>query len=169
MEICWTAASASGPARRMSPMWLTSKMPTPVRTAMCSLIIPQPIAAGYSTGISQPLKSTIFAPIWRWTAFSAVLRTGLLALAGVASTEDKIQTSVTKQWLVCQDGVTVYRITRFFGRSNGRDRPLPAEPHGHLGPRRRRLLPRHTAADGFELKAEVLSSFHGTAYGLADE
>jgi hypothetical protein len=35
--------------------------------------------------MSQPLNSTIFAPIWRWTAFSAVLR-----MAGVASTEDKI-------------------------------------------------------------------------------
>src|SRR6266446_5204669 len=66
-------------------MWLTSKMPTLVRTAMCSLMIPQPLDAGYSTGISQPLKSTIFAPIWRWTAFSAVLRT-----AGVVvSTADK--------------------------------------------------------------------------------
>src|SRR5579871_5478645 len=84
IEMCWTAASACGPARRISPIWLTSKMPTPVRTAMCSLMIPQPIDAGYSTGMSHPLNSTIFAPIWRWTAFSAVLR-----IAG-ASTEDKI-------------------------------------------------------------------------------
>ena len=64
-------------------MWLTSKMPTPVRTAMCSAMMPP--ADGYSTGMSQPLNSTIFAPIWRWTAFSAVLR-----MAGVvASTADK--------------------------------------------------------------------------------
>ena len=90
MEMCCTAASACGPARRMSPMWLTSKMPTPVRTAMCSLMMPQPMAAGYSTGMSQPLNSTIFAPIWRWTAFSAVLRMLLVMPAGVASTEDKI-------------------------------------------------------------------------------
>ena len=41
----------------MSPMWLTSKTPTPVRTAMCSAI-----RAEYSTGMSQPPKSTIFAP-----------------------------------------------------------------------------------------------------------
>src|SRR5580658_8961936 len=75
----------------MSPMWLTSKMPTPVRTAMCSLMIPQPIAAGYSTGISQPLKSTIVAPIWRWTALSAVLRMMVAVPAGVASTDDKVQ------------------------------------------------------------------------------
>src|SRR6266699_2046522 len=57
----------------------------PVRTAMCSAMIPPPSDAGYSTGMSQPLNSTIFAPIWRWTAFSAVLR-----MAGVASTKDKI-------------------------------------------------------------------------------
>jgi len=42
-----------------------------------------PIDAGYSTGMSQPLNSTIFAPIWRWTAFNAVLR------IMVASTTDK--------------------------------------------------------------------------------
>jgi hypothetical protein len=40
--------------------------------------------------MSQPLNSTIFAPIWRWTAFSAVLRILLVTPAGVASTEDKI-------------------------------------------------------------------------------
>ena len=53
-------------------MWLTSKTPTPLRTARCSAI--RPPYLGYSTGMSQPLKSTIFAPIWRWTAFNAVLR-----------------------------------------------------------------------------------------------
>jgi hypothetical protein len=47
-------------------------------------MIQQPIDAVYSTGMSNPLNSTIFAPIWRWTAFSAVFR-----IAG-ASTEDKI-------------------------------------------------------------------------------
>src|SRR5690242_14031440 len=79
MEMCWIAASACGPATRMSPMWLTSKMPTPVRTATCSAMMPE-----YSTGMSQPLKSTILAPSWRWTTLSAVLRT-----AGVVSTGDK--------------------------------------------------------------------------------
>jgi hypothetical protein len=156
-------------------MWLTSKMPTPVRTAMCSLMMPQPIAAGYSTGISQPLKSTIFAPIWRWTAFSAVFRTVVAVPAGVASTEDKIQTSTSEQWLVCQDGVTVYRITRFFRRSNGRDQPLSAELHpnvrasGHVRPCQRRLLPSHAAAHGFEFKPGILRSFHGSAHSLARE
>jgi hypothetical protein len=42
--------------------------------------------------MSQPLNSTIFAPIWRWTALSAVLR-----MAG-ASTEDKINLN-SEQWL----------------------------------------------------------------------
>src|SRR5579862_3301566 len=87
-------------------------MPTPVRTAMCSLMIPQPIAAGYSTGMSQPLKSTILAPIWRWTAFRAVLR-----MAG-ASTEDKINLN-ERAVAGCLDGVTDYRITLFFRGSNG--------------------------------------------------
>src|SRR6266852_7495531 len=112
MEMCCTAASACGPASRMSPMWLTSKMPTPVRTAMCSLMILQPIDAGYSTGMSHPLKSTIFAPIWRWTAFSAVLRT----VGAVVSTADKRDLNERRGGLL--DGVTDYRITRFFGGSN---------------------------------------------------
>jgi hypothetical protein len=51
--------------------------------------MPQPIDAGYSTGMSQPLNSTIFAPIWRWTAFKAVLRTFFGATGGVASATDK--------------------------------------------------------------------------------
>src|SRR5689334_5882042 len=54
---------------RISPIWLTSKTPTAVRTAKCSAISPE-----YSTGMSHPPKSTIFAPIWRWTWFNAVLR-----------------------------------------------------------------------------------------------
>src|SRR5438270_7969888 len=112
MEMCCTAARACGPARRMSTIWLTSKIPTPVRTAVCSLMIPQPIDVGYSTGMSQPLNSTIFAPIWRWTEFSAVLRT-----AGVVvSTVDKVASIRTGAGLL--DGVTVYRNTRFFGGYN---------------------------------------------------
>src|SRR6185312_12902117 len=49
---------------------------------------------GYSTGISQPLNSTIFAPILRWTAFKAVL-------AGVAVRTDK-KTSIVSAGLVCR-------------------------------------------------------------------
>jgi hypothetical protein len=40
--------------------------------------------------MSQPLNSTIFAPIWRWTAFSAVLRMVGVMPVGVVSTEDNI-------------------------------------------------------------------------------
>src|SRR5438270_6089938 len=69
MLMCCTAASACLPITRMSPMWLTSKTPTPVRTAMCSEINP-----AYSTGMSHPPKSTIFAPRLRCNALSAVLR-----------------------------------------------------------------------------------------------
>ncbi len=60
MEMACTAASEPGPRSWMSPMWLTSKSPTAVRTAMCSAIRPE-----YSTGMSHPPKSTIFAPSWR--------------------------------------------------------------------------------------------------------
>ena len=87
IEMCWTAASACGPASRISPMWLTSKIPTPVRTALCSAIMPP--ADGYSTGISQPLNSTILAPIWRWTEWSAVLR-----MAGVVASTAGNETSI---------------------------------------------------------------------------
>src|SRR5579859_1181917 len=60
---------------RMSPMWLTSNNPTPERTALCSATSPP--VEGYSTGISQPPKLTIFAPARRCTAFSAVFRTSV--------------------------------------------------------------------------------------------
>src|ERR1700733_14942090 len=92
-------------------------MPPPVRPARCSLMMPPPIDAGYSTGMSQPLKSTIFAPIWRWTAFSAVFRTAGVGRAGVASTEDKSKPQ-SESSAGLRDGATVYRITRFFGGSN---------------------------------------------------
>ena len=47
--------------------------------------------------------------------------------AVVASTEDKVQTSIREQWLVCKDGVIVYPNTRFFGRSNQRTSRQRAE------------------------------------------
>ena len=111
-------------------MWLTSKMPTPVRTAMCSAMIPPPIDAGYSTGMSQPLNSTIFAPIWRWTAFSAVLRM-VVADAGrrLYRRQNKPQ-SASSGW-TAGIGVTDYRITRFFGGSNRKN----FQRRGHGGRR----------------------------------
>src|SRR5438445_7049179 len=60
----------------MSPMWLTSKTPTLPRTALCSAI--KPPLDGYSTGISQPPKLTIFAPRRRCNAFRGVLRSSLM-------------------------------------------------------------------------------------------
>src|SRR5579884_2358676 len=80
MQMCWTAASAPPgvlPLRmRMSPMWLTSNTPTPPRTALCSAI--RPPLEGYSTGISQPPKLTIFAPSLRCSALSGVLRSSIV-------------------------------------------------------------------------------------------
>jgi hypothetical protein len=76
-------------------------------------MMPPPNVAGYSTGMSQPLNSTIFAPIWRWTAFSAVLR-----MVGVTSTEDKIDLNQRAVTSLLGLGVTDYRITRFFCGSN---------------------------------------------------
>ena len=52
---------ASGPRISISPMWLTSNKPTRSRTVRCSSSTPE-----YCTGISQPPKSTIFAPMRRW-------------------------------------------------------------------------------------------------------
>jgi hypothetical protein len=51
-----------------------------------------PPAEGYSTGISQPLNSTIFAPIWRWTELSAVLRM-VGVVASTAGNETSIKSS----------------------------------------------------------------------------
>src|SRR5215475_10329901 len=60
----------------MSPMWLTSNTPTAPRTALCSATSPP--LDGYSTGISQPPKLTIFAPKRRCSALRAVLRSSLI-------------------------------------------------------------------------------------------
>ena len=58
-----------GPRISISPMWLTSNTPTAERTALCSSMMPE-----YWTGMSQPPKSTIFAPSARWTEFKGVTR-----------------------------------------------------------------------------------------------
>src|SRR6185369_8200689 len=54
-------------------MWLTSNRPTRWRTARCSSMTPE-----YSTGMSQPPKSTIFAPMLRCTAFKGVFKRSIL-------------------------------------------------------------------------------------------
>src|SRR3954452_16362121 len=53
-----TKSTAPGPATTAFPRWLTSKTPTPSRTAVCSLTTP----AAYSSGIDQPPNSPNFAP-----------------------------------------------------------------------------------------------------------
>ena len=125
MVMCCTASRACGPEMRMSPMWLTSKTPTPVRTATCSFI--RPPTEGYSTGMSQPLKSTIFAPNWRWTAFNAVLRTG--AATWVSADNRESFSALTTQsrkdgvsgdpggWRAVEVGATKYGNMRDFGWS----------------------------------------------------
>src|ERR1035441_10926573 len=66
-------------------MWLTSKRPTAVRTAICSAINPPP-GQGYSTGMSHPPKSTILALSERCLLFRAVfLSAGASAPAGVGA------------------------------------------------------------------------------------
>src|SRR5215510_9192274 len=50
-------------------MWLTSNTPARVRTARCSLVIPE-----YSTGISQPAYGTMRAPDARCRACKGVVR-----------------------------------------------------------------------------------------------
>src|SRR5450755_3412487 len=56
-------------------MWLTSKTPAAPLTALCSAT--RPPVDGYSTGMSQPPKLTIFAPNRRCTALSDVFRSSL--------------------------------------------------------------------------------------------
>ena len=59
-------------------MWLTSNRPTAVRTVLCSSTSPE-----YWTGMSQPPKSTIFAPSARCTAFSGVrFKSTLVSIVG---------------------------------------------------------------------------------------
>ena len=58
VSVALTYAAAPGPATTALPRWLTSKMPTLSRTAVCSLTTP----AAYSSGIDQPPNSANFAP-----------------------------------------------------------------------------------------------------------
>src|SRR6516164_4224261 len=53
----WIRSRAPAPANESRPMWLTSKMPAPVRTAVCASVM-----VVYWMGMSHPPKSTIRAP-----------------------------------------------------------------------------------------------------------
>src|SRR5687767_924150 len=70
----WRNSSAPGPSTVTSPMWETSKSPAAVRTAMCSLMRP-----AYSTGMSQPPKGTILAPLSRCAELRGVFRSTRLS------------------------------------------------------------------------------------------
>src|SRR5579859_2298166 len=96
----------------MSPMWLTSNTPTPVRTARCSFIRPPGPQSelGYSMGISQPPKSTILAPIRRCTPFRAVLRRAGIVPAGAWDNAESLGG-------VDEQRRTIQGNTRFFRRS----------------------------------------------------
>ena len=58
LSVALTYAAAPGPLTSALPRWLTSKIPTASRTAVCSLTTPE----GYSSGIDQPPNSANFAP-----------------------------------------------------------------------------------------------------------
>src|SRR3954470_24532867 len=59
LSVALTKAAAPGPRTVPLPRWLTSKMPTASRTAVCSLTTPEP---AYSSGIDQPPNSANLAP-----------------------------------------------------------------------------------------------------------
>src|SRR5690606_8019828 len=59
VSVASTYAEAPGPRTAALPRWLTSKTPTPPRTAACSASTPLP---AYSSGISQPPNSANLAP-----------------------------------------------------------------------------------------------------------
>src|SRR5688500_1602522 len=86
----FTKALRSGPVTSNSPMWETSKMPVPVRTAWCSAMMP----VGYCTGISQPAKGTIFPPRARWMSASGVrFRSSLMLPLGFEDSGRRIADS----------------------------------------------------------------------------
>ena len=58
LSVALTWAAAPGPLTMALPRWLTSKMPTASRTAVCSFTTPEE----YSNGMLQPPNSANFAP-----------------------------------------------------------------------------------------------------------
>src|SRR5450756_1756226 len=85
-------AAAPGPLTLALPRWLTSKMPTRSRTAVCSRTTPPP---GYSIGISQPPKSAILAPRATWRSWSGEWYSGGPAAAAAAAAEAIMRTDAS--------------------------------------------------------------------------
>ncbi len=73
LSVALTYAAAPGPRTIALPRWLTSKMPTDSRTAVCSLTTPE----GYSSGIDQPPNSANFAPSASCRSWSGDFRSAL--------------------------------------------------------------------------------------------
>ncbi len=73
--------------------------------------------------MSQPLKSTILAPIWRWTAFSAVLR-------GVATSgeTDKIGSSLRARTLLGK----LEKLTQRAGNEKSERRVMKVSCNRHI-------------------------------------
>ncbi len=64
-SVALTKSMAPGPDTMALPRWLTSKMPTASRTAVCSFTTP----VAYSRGIDQPPNSANFAPSASWRSW----------------------------------------------------------------------------------------------------
>src|SRR5260370_22144664 len=153
MVMCCTAASAPPafwPLRiRMSPMWLTSNTPTLRRTALCSATKPplKPPLKGYSTGMSQPPKLTIFALRRRCNAFSGVLRSALMG--------EVVEESIP----IARAGIDTNMHFQSGQRSRG-TRVFTKRMHGSQSPRHV-----HLAAKGW-LRYSFLEGTHGRSYRL---
>src|SRR5438093_5641462 len=95
-------------------MWLTSKRPARVRTAMCSWTMPE-----YSTGMSHPPNDTILAPEARWRALSGVFLRGASVACSIERRVDDAGTG---------NGTMRFRArSRIVARSSHDD---VVEPHG---------------------------------------
>ena len=88
VALTWSAAPV--PVTIALPRWLTSKMPTASRTAVCSFTTP----VGYSSGMLQPPNSANFAP----ESDVPVVQRGLQEVGHGANLT---QTSDRDPWLEC--------------------------------------------------------------------
>src|SRR5579859_5000864 len=140
MVMCCTAASEPGPRNWISPMWLTSNKPTPVRTAMCSAMRPPP-GPGYSTGMSQPPKSTILALRARWVALRAVFfNAGATVTSEVVIAEFLSQPMLyptnDRDWAVSGSNPTAridFALAQIHSVVHGREPRAPRRGHSACG------------------------------------
>ena len=123
LSVALTCAAAPGPLTIALPRWLTSKMPTASRTAVCSLTTPE----GYSSGMHQPPNSANFAP-------SATCRSCSGDCEEVGHGANLTQTGDRSPWLECAGDVVppAQREPRQdpFRRRRGRSRAVRARTCG---------------------------------------